>query len=444
MRTKRKSKYVLALALAAALLALSRTANAQVNMASGPPSVGEGSPRTGNFVRSQRNHPYLFGDWDGLRSRLAEEGVFFDFSYITDQLSNVTGRERSYYAAWGRFRGTVDLDFGKFTSWHGLMFHATGVWQFGGNLGALLGAIANPSGIASVHTARMDSFWLQQALFGGKLFVMVGQFAGQDFYGVQRYGESFIGEPVSYAPGNLFSTVYESADPQSTPAGEIAVVPNPHVYVKSAVISANRNPFVQDLNGLHFAIRDNGAGVFETGFLPHRPDAIADATRKTYPGLYRFGAVYNPGPFTNPLTKVTSHGNYLIYAMANQVLYRAQPGSERGLDGFFTFDYSPTGVNQVNSETTLGLRYRGLFSNRPTDSFGISWIDSKISDNFNLAFLSQGLPILGAERVFEMNYLLRITGWWYIQPGYQHYWSIGANPSLGNASILGFRTQITF
>jgi porin len=430
--------------VAAAFLALLEIANAQVNTASGPPSVGEGSPHTGDFINSQSDHPFLFGDWDGVRSRLAEQGVIFDFSFSTDQLSNVTGREKTYYAVWGRFRGTVDVDFSRFTAWQGLTFHATGVWQFGGNLGALLGAIANPSGMASVHTARLDSFWFQQAMLGDKLFLKVGQFAGEDFYGVQRYGESFIGEPVSYAPGNLFPTVYESADPQSTPAGEIAVVPNPHMYVKAAITSANRNPFVQDLNGFHFAIRNNGAGVFEMGFLPHPPSATTDPVRKTYPGLYRFGAVYNPGLFTNPLTQVTSHGNYLIYAMANQVLFRAQAGSDRGLDGFFTYDYSPTDVNQVNMETTFGVRYKGLSPRRATDSLGVSVIYSKVSDIFNLVFLNEGAPILGAEKVFEINYLFRITAWWDIQPGYQHYCAIGANQNIGNASILGFRSKITF
>ncbi len=276
----------------ATLLILSNKASAQVNTASGPPSVGEGSPRTGDF-QNQMNQRYLLGDWDGERSRLAEQGVTFDFSFLTDQLANVTGREKSRYDVWERFRATVDIDFSRFTAWQGLTFHATGVWQGGDNIGALLGALANPSGIASAHTARMDSFWFQQAIFGNKLFLKVGQFAGQDFYGVQRYGESFLGEPISYAPGNLFSTVVESADPQSTPAGEIALVPDPHLYVKAAITSANRNPFVQDTDGLHFAIRNNGAGVFETGFLPHPPDPRTDSTRKTYPGLYRFGAVYN-------------------------------------------------------------------------------------------------------------------------------------------------------
>jgi carbohydrate-selective porin OprB len=101
-------------------------------------------------------------------------------------------------------------------------------------------------------------------------------------------------------------------------------------------------------------------------------------------------------------------------------------------------------VNQVNMETTFGVRYKGLSPRRATDSLGVSVIYSKVSDIFNLVFLNEGAPILGAEKVFEINYLFRITAWWDIQPGYQHYWAIGANQNIGNASILGFRSKITF
>ncbi|MGI8959241.1 MAG: hypothetical protein ACR2IV_05695 [Bryobacteraceae bacterium] len=38
-------------------------------------------------------------------------------------------------ASLGRFRGTVDIDFGKLIDQQSLSFHATAVWQTGGNLG---------------------------------------------------------------------------------------------------------------------------------------------------------------------------------------------------------------------------------------------------------------------------------------------------------------------
>jgi porin len=71
-------------------------------------------------------------------------------------------------------------------------------------------------------------------------------------------------------------------------------------------------------------------------------------------------------------------------------------------------------------------------------------IYSKISDTFNAAYFNQGLPVLGSEKAMELTYLFQITPWWVLQPDYQHYWSLGANPKSGNASILGFRVSVLF
>jgi porin len=91
------------------------------------------------------------------------------------------GGTRQTEAGWGRIRGTMDIDFGKLSDSNGLTFDATGLWQFGGNLGADIGTLANPSGLVSAHTTRLDSFWVQQALLHNRLFIRVGQFAGLDF-----------------------------------------------------------------------------------------------------------------------------------------------------------------------------------------------------------------------------------------------------------------------
>jgi porin len=128
-------------------------------------------------------HPtrsYLFGDW-GKRSRLAARGVTFDFFFVADLQANPVGGLKQTEAGWGRIRGTMHIDFGQLTDWNGLTFHVTGLWQFGGNLGAQIGTIANPSGLVSAHTTRLDSFWLQQAFFHNHLFVKAGQLAGLDF-----------------------------------------------------------------------------------------------------------------------------------------------------------------------------------------------------------------------------------------------------------------------
>jgi carbohydrate-selective porin OprB len=376
---------------------------------------------------------YLFGDWGGERSALAEKGISFDFFYITDMQANPAGGAQQAYAGWERIRGTVDINFDKMIQWQGLSFHATGLWQSGANLGGKIGTLANPSDLVSQHTTRLDSFWVQQLLFHNKLRLRAGQLAGLDFYGNQEYGGTWLMEPLGYAFGNLFSSIYESFNPAGTPGAEVRFAPTQHFYVKSAVMAGNRNPYQQDPTGTNFAIRNTPNFLFEAGYV----------TGTTYPGDYKFGAVYNGGKFAIP-SGFESTGNYLIYGMASQALYRPNPGSNRGLDATIGFDYSPGDVSRENVQVTAGARINAPFERRPKDRIGIGFVYSKISDPFRDYQALLGGVALGSEKAFELNYSLQVTPYLLVQPTFQYYVNVGGNPIYSNAPVLGFRTKVTF
>src|SRR5262249_39810897 len=95
---------------------------------------------------------------------------------------------------------------------------------------------SEPSDLVSAHTTRLDSFWVQQLFLNNKLRVRAGQLAGLDFYGNQEYGGSWLIEPMGYAFGNLFSSIYESFNPAGTPGAEVRFAPTPMFYIKSAVM----------------------------------------------------------------------------------------------------------------------------------------------------------------------------------------------------------------
>ena len=118
---------------------------------------------------------YLFGDWGGKRSALAEKGITFDFFYISDLLANPSGGVQQTQGGWERARGTIDVNFDRLMQWQGLRFHATGLWQSGVNLGGKIGSIANPSDLVSAHTTRLDSFWLEQNFLSNKIRIRAGQ-----------------------------------------------------------------------------------------------------------------------------------------------------------------------------------------------------------------------------------------------------------------------------
>jgi porin len=399
-------------------------------------------PGPDNHETGQGPHGHLFGDWGGERTRLLERGVEFDFQYVSDSLWNIKSEQKERFASWNRFRGTVDIDFGALIGQHGLYFHATALWQGGGNLGAYLGLLTSPSGMSSANTCRLDSWWIEKRWLDERITARVGQFAGQDFYGAQHYAASFIFEPMGYALGNLFTT-FESFDPPSTPAMEIRVVPIHNLYVKSMVMAAVPAPFSQNPTGLVPQFNGTPVSASEIGFTPGKEASSVRAFdnvegRKGYSGLYQFGATYNPGKFTSPSSPTPRSGNYLLYWMASQALWRVDPKQAKGLDATFAYDWSPPNVNRNNTMLTAGLRFNEPLPLHIHNTMSLGYVRNSLSPQF----LQPGMPASNPEQAVEFNALLDVLPMLLLQPVIQYYANVGGGGQ--RAVVFGFRTKVEF
>jgi carbohydrate-selective porin OprB len=386
-------------------------------------------------------HGHLFGEWGGERTRLEKRGVHFDFQYVSDSLANVESEKEERFASWNRFRWTLDIDFGALVEEHGLYFHATALWQGGGNLGAYLGLLTSPSGLSSMNACRLDSWWFEKRWLNERLTARVGQFAGQDFYGAQHYAGSFIFEPMGYALGNLF-TDYESFDPPSTPALEVRLVPIPNLFAKSMVEAEDRDPFANSPTGFVPQFRGVPVSISEIGFTPGKKATGVRAfdtveSRKGYSGLYQFGASYNPSKFTTA-SGVLKSGNYLLYWMANQALWRVDPKEARGLDGTLSYDWSPANINRNNTMLTAGLRFNEPLPLRFHNAMSVGYVQNRLSQQF----VPMGAPPWKPEHAVEFNTLLDPLPMLLLQPVVQFYTNVGAR--TGHAVVLGFRTKVEF
>ena len=400
------------------------------------PLPGPDSHETG-----QGPHGHLFGDWGGERTRLQERGVNFDFQYVSDSLWNLKSEQQERFASWNRFRGTVDIDFGALMGEQGLYFHATALWQGGGKLVTYLGLLTSPSGMSSANTCRLDSWWIEKRWLDERVTARVGQFAGQDFYGAQHYAASFIFEPMGYALGNL-STDFESFDPPSTPAFELRVVPVHNLYVKSMVLAGDRSPFSHNPTGLVPQFRGDPVSVSEIGFTPGKKASSVRAfdnveSRKGYSGLYQFGASYNPGKFTVPTSTTPRSGNYLMYWMASQALWRVDPKGAKGVDGTFAFDWSPADVNRNNKLLTAGLRFNEALPLHFHNTMSLGYVRNSLSSQF----LAPGTPGK-TEHGAEFNVLLGVGPMLLLQPVIQYYANVGGG--VQRAVVFGFRTKVEF
>jgi carbohydrate-selective porin OprB len=390
----------------------------------------------------QGPHAHLFGEWDGMRTRLLNRGVRFDFQYISDSLWNIKSERKERLASWNRFRGTVDIDFGALIEQPGLYFHATAVWQGGGNLGAYLGLLTSPSGMSSANTFRLDSWWLEKRWLNERLIARVGQFAGQDFYGAQHYATSFIFEPMGYALGNLF-TDFESFDPPSTPAVELRIVPAHNFYVKSMVLAEDRSPFAHNPTGLVPQFRGAPVSVSEIGFTPGKEASSVRAfdnveTREGYSGLYQFGAAYNPEKFTPATNSASRSGNYLLYWMASQALWRVDPKEAKGLDATFAYDWSPPDLNRNNTLLTAGLRFNEPLPLPIHNTMSLGYVNNRLSQQF----VPHGAPPPRTENGVEFNTLLDPLPMLLLQPVIQYYANVGGRAH--RAVVFGFRTKVEF
>jgi porin len=275
-----------------------------------------------------------------------------------------------------------------------------------------------------------------------RIAIRVGQFAGQDFYGAQHYAASFIFEPMGYALGNLFTTL-EVFDPPSTPAMEIRVVPKHNLYLKSMVLAGVRSPFSQNPTGLVPQFNGTPMSVSEIGFSPGKKASSIRAfdnveTRKGYSGLYQFGVAYNPGKFTNPTSTTPRAGNYLLYWMASQALWRVDPHEGKGLDATVSYDWSPTSVNRNNRQLTAGARFNEPLPLPIHNTMSLGYVRNGLSSNF----LSSGMPAWKTEHGVEFNTLLDVAPIILIQPVIQYYANVGGG--VRRAVVFGFRTKVEF
>ena len=385
--------------------------------------------------------PYLLGDWGGLRTRLVEQGVRFDFQYVSDTLWGFKSEQKSF-AMWNRFRATVDIDFGALAGFEGWYFHATGLTQGGGNLGLDLGLVTGPSGLVSANTTRLDSWWVEKRWLDDRVAVRVGQFAGQDFYGNAQYGSSFVIDPLNYSLGNL-GTTFETDNPFATPAAEIRIAPFDHFYLKTMVMAGDPSPATSNPTGLLPQFRGTPVVVSEIGFTPGRKATSAPApgddveSRKGYSGVYQFGVAYNPGAFTAPLSPTPVSGNYLLYGKASQALWRVDPKGARGLDATVAFDWSPPNINRNFMQLTAGLRFNEPLPLGFHNTMSLGYVRNSLSADF----LPPGMAAWKTEHGIEFNVLLHY-GPVTFQPVFQYYTNVGGIG--GEAFVAGFRTKVDF
>jgi porin len=166
------------------------------------------------------------------------------------------------------------------------------------------------------------------------------------------------------------------------------------------------------------------------------------------PGTYKFGGFWMNGSYqdissTDPAATVED--NRMLWVLADQMLYREEPGKSEGLSGFAAWIQSlKDKANLLDRQLSLGLVYTGLVPGRPCDTLGLVFNKGWVSDERNTARRADGLPTQHAEIVFELNYKVVLGRGITFQPDIQYVNDPAGTGKIDNAFLIGAQVTIDF
>jgi porin len=410
---------------------------------------------------------YLFGDWGGLRTDLSRRGVDFEFLYAGSLPSNVDGGIQQDTAYQGALLMLLDLNSEKLLGYDGGQFHVGSLWLHGEDRFSEknIGDLNKVNMLDLQNGAWLWELYYEQKLLDDKLSLKAGQLAIDRDFIVPEYYNSIAGlsllNQTFFYPTMAFNVWDQpffpvghhalASTPYGTPGARLRVDPLENTYLQFGAYDGNPD---RDPPGTRVNLNESEGSLlyFEAGLkLNQSRDAQGP------PGNLKFGGYYHTddffdmyqatfaafdnyvaalgapplGVYPNP----QSHdGNYGIYVLADQVLWREvgkTDPAQQGLAGFVRAAIAPEDRNLASLGVDGGLVYRGLLPKRDWDTLAVAGSYLKISDDLRAAqrdingiLTGFGQPsafveTADYEAVLEINYKAQITAWFTLQTSVQ-------------------------
>lgn len=389
------------------------------------------------------NRKYFFGDWLGLRSCLAENGVTVGLNYVADILGNPVGGRSRGFAYTGSMGLDVMADLEELARLEGWQFHTAVVWRAGTSLSR--DKIDNVFNVAQVYggqNVRLYALDLRREFDDGRYLVKFGRIAqGDDFLSSPLYwnyvNNAFDGNPVA-----VFFNAPMQAYPNATWGAMFKAEPLETWYGQAGIYGADTDLNRNSAHGLDWGFQFNkGAFIIaQTGY--RRNQGSGDTG---LPGTYSIGGYYVTGRFDRFTNPQSVRGTYGTYIMLEQMLYRhgaAEAG--RGLTGWSTLLLAPSDRSQMPLFVSGGLVYHGLLPARAKDVTAFGFVYGGFSGDLREMQGQLGAPQQRYETVLELTHRIQMNEWFYIQPDVQYIINPGGARQYSNALVFGAQVGITF
>jgi porin len=427
---------------------------------------------TGTWTRSS-----LLGDMGGLRPWLGKYGITLQANETSEYLDNVHGGLKRGGAYDGLTTATLGIDTQKAFGWEGGTFNISALQIHGSNLSQNnLGTLNTASGIEAQDATRLWEAWYQQSMLNKRVDVRVGQQSLDQEFMVSQYAGTFVNTMFGW-PG------LPSYDmPSGGPAYPLAALGarvrgqiTPSLTALAGVYDGDplaNNP--DNIHGTNFNVHNGALYIGELQYSINQPSdgEMVGAGSNGLPGTYKVGAWYNTESFAdqledntglslaNPASSGTpgSHsGDYSLYAVADQMVWRPDPDEPRSIGVFARLMGAPGDRNLVSLSANAGVVMKAPFAGRDNDSIGLGLAYIKVGDHVHdLDVQNQELSggaygVRTDETMLEATYQYQVNPWWMVQGDLQYTFNAGAgqNPDdptlpLRNTTVVGLRTNIVF
>lgn len=412
----------------------------------------------------------MTGNWGGLRTRLAREGIIVRGHYVAEMAGNpVGGRAQGFRYAHEVMLG-ADLDLAKLTGAGLGQLHLTLTERAGRSLASDM--IGNTESVQEIYGSgervRLTELAWQSAI-GPHIDTELGwintetDFAASPVYwGMQIYclyqSNAICGMPQALAANSGYGFY-----PTAKPGGWIKAYPTPGHDLVLATGAYDVDPsIVNTHNGFKLGLQ-GATGLYvpvELGWHHgHSDDSGAMRGNLHVGGYYDTSEVrivtgstgaYQPrGIVLTGLPAEERRGRYGMWANADQMVERDRDDHDRGVLVWATFEWGDPKTSLFPYFGSAGITRKGTFARRPNDTVDLGFIAAAL--NPKLAAYESTLQAAGRparrqaqEMVGELNYGYEIAHWFVLRPGVQYVWHPSGENEIANAFVMDLQLNVTF
>ena len=384
------------------------------------------------------------GDWNGLRSKLEDNGVTVSGSYMLNNFmkghgGGLIGNSKPSYQ--GLVNTSVELNTEKMHLYPG------------GRLFVLFQDI-NGKGLSEKYTGdymyfnsyesarpgpQLSEYWYEQSLLSNKIKFKAGkQDANCEFQALDT-GFQFINSGFNFIVNSSLPTY-----PNPAMGLTATIQPFEKLYLKYGLFDANG---VGSQSGFNTIFHKDGG-------MQNMEEIGVTNIIKNHPGKYIFGMwqntknrdeLLNDDQVNANYEPITYKGTNGLYTEFEQMIFKEKRddlNDSQGLMLLGQYSWAPKTRNVLTKYSGVAMAYKGLIPKRNNDTFGVGINFAQFSNRIGSLYLDNGRVGTKGESVLEVFYKIALTPWLSIQPDFQ--WINKPYYADKSTVVFGVRTNITF